>query len=99
MARIGPSVRASNEHLPQFKHTINPMCRVPRARGSTDQASLLSPLGDAAGGLSSKFGLFSIRERMKALGGTFDIESALGCGTTATLVLPLATDGKTSVVS
>jgi PAS domain S-box-containing protein len=41
------------------------------------------------GGLSSKFGLFSIRERMKALGGRFEIESAPGKGTTATLTLPL----------
>jgi PAS domain S-box-containing protein len=40
--------------------------------------------------LSSKFGLFSIRERMKALDGSFDIQSAPGQGTTATLVLPLA---------
>jgi signal transduction histidine kinase/ActR/RegA family two-component response regulator len=37
----------------------------------------------------SKFGLFSIRERMKALGGTFDIRSG-GRGTTAVLSLPLA---------
>ena len=39
--------------------------------------------------LSSKFGLFSIRERMRALGGRFDLESAPGQGTRATLVLPL----------
>jgi PAS domain S-box-containing protein len=39
--------------------------------------------------MSSKFGLFSIRERMKALGGTFDIRSAPGQGTTVTLSLPL----------
>ena len=39
--------------------------------------------------LSSKFGLFSIRERMKALGGTFEIASSPGHGTTATLTLPL----------
>ncbi|HEU4505531.1 MAG TPA: PAS domain S-box protein [Nitrospira sp.] len=39
--------------------------------------------------LSSKFGLFSIRERMKALGGTFEITSSPGHGTTATLTLPL----------
>ncbi len=50
---------------------------------------------DAADTLSSKFGLFSIRERMKALGGTFDLESAPGRGTTATLSLPLKTrDGR-----
>lgn len=39
--------------------------------------------------LSSKFGLFSIRERMKGLGGKFDIRSAPGRGTTVTLALPL----------
>jgi PAS domain S-box-containing protein len=39
---------------------------------------------------SSKFGLFSIKERMKALGGSFTIESAPGQGTTALLTLPLA---------
>jgi CheY-like chemotaxis protein len=41
------------------------------------------------GGLSSKFGLFSIQERMRALGGTFVIESTPGQGTTARLVLPI----------
>jgi PAS domain S-box-containing protein len=39
--------------------------------------------------VSSKFGLYSIRERMKALGGTFEFESSPGKGTTATLILPL----------
>jgi CheY-like chemotaxis protein/two-component sensor histidine kinase len=39
-------------------------------------------------GASTKFGLFSIRERMRALGGTFDIDSAPGKGTTAVLTLP-----------
>src|SRR5262249_56690031 len=42
-----------------------------------------------ATGLAAKFGLFSIHERMKALGGSFTIESALGQGTTARLTLPL----------
>ena len=45
-------------------------------------------------GISSKFGLFSIRERMRALQGSFDLKSALGQGTTATLSLPLATSDK-----
>lgn len=45
--------------------------------------------------MSSKFGLFSIRERMTALGGRFEIDSAPGQGTRATLVLPLkARDGR-----
>jgi PAS domain S-box-containing protein len=38
----------------------------------------------------AKYGLFSIRERMKALGGSFLIESAPGRGTTGILTLPLA---------
>jgi len=45
----------------------------------------------SSGGISSKFGLFSIRERMRALGGSFDLKSAPGQGTTATLTLPVAT--------
>ena len=40
--------------------------------------------------MSSKFGLFSIRERMKTLGGRLDLQSAPGEGTVATLILPLA---------
>lgn len=42
--------------------------------------------------LSSKFGLFSIRERMKALGGSFDLQSKPGGGTTATLTLTTRTE-------
>jgi PAS domain S-box-containing protein len=36
----------------------------------------------------SKFGLFSIRERMEALGGSLEITSAVAQGTRATLILP-----------
>ena len=46
--------------------------------------------GTTTTGASSKFGLFSIRERMKALGGSFDIQSVQGKGTTVTLTLPLS---------
>lgn len=49
--------------------------------------------------LSSQFGLFSIRERMRALGGRFDLESAPGKGTRATLVLPLGSGSETSETS
>jgi CheY-like chemotaxis protein len=38
--------------------------------------------------LSSGFGLFSIKERMRALGGSFDIQSEVGKGTSATLTVP-----------
>lgn len=46
--------------------------------------------GTVSDGISSKFGLFSIQERMRALGGSFEIQSAPGKGTSAILVLPLA---------
>ena len=39
------------------------------------------------------FGLFIIRERMEAMGGSFQLDSAPGQGTTVTLTLPLSTDG------
>jgi CheY-like chemotaxis protein len=47
--------------------------------------------GTPSGGISSKFGLVSIQERMRALGGKIDLFSAPGQGTTAILTLPLAT--------
>lgn len=40
--------------------------------------------------LSSRFGLFNIQERMKALGGSLEIESAPGLRTSCILTLPLA---------
>lgn len=40
--------------------------------------------------ISSKFGIFSIRERMNALGGRLDLRSVPGEGTRATLILPLS---------
>ncbi|HZH48963.1 MAG TPA: response regulator, partial [Nitrospira sp.] len=47
---------------------------------------------------ADKFGLFSIRERMYALGGSFTIESAPGCGTTARLELPLTNNVELKVL-
>lgn len=38
---------------------------------------------------SESFGLFSIRERMRAVGGSFELESSLESGTTARLTLPV----------
>ena len=40
--------------------------------------------------LSSKIGLLTIRERMKALNGRFDLASALKQGTTATITIPIS---------
>jgi CheY-like chemotaxis protein len=55
----------------------------------------VTPNGD----ISSKFGLFSIRERMRALGGSFDLQSSPGQGTTATLIMPLRSNAGNKVVS
>lgn len=51
----------------------------------------------AGGGNAVNFGLFSIRERMQALGGSFELESAAEKGTRATLVLPLVGASAASV--
>lgn len=47
----------------------------------------LAAAGAPSSGVSSKFGLFSIHERMRAMGGSFNIHSAPRLGTTARLVL------------
>lgn len=49
---------------------------------------------EAASAGSSKFGLFNIRERMSALGGSLHIASAPDAGTRAVLVLPLIKQGE-----
>jgi len=41
----------------------------------------------------SQFGLFSLRERMKTIGGRLDVQSQPGKGTQSTLVLPIAPTG------
>jgi PAS domain S-box-containing protein len=64
-----------------------------------EPATTVAVVHSPKGGLSSKFGLFSIRERMKALGGLFEIESAPAHGTTATLILPVAARAEGDVAS
>jgi CheY-like chemotaxis protein len=55
-----------------------------------DQGCGFDPIAmPAADPLSTQFGLFSIQERMQALGGRFILVSESGWGTTATLTLPL----------
>jgi signal transduction histidine kinase len=46
---------------------------------------------------SDRFGLLSIRERMTALGGTFDLQSEPGKGTVASLRLPFTTTDESIV--
>jgi len=66
------------------------LCITVRDQGrGFDPESLAAVTADEATSVSSKFGLFSIRERMQALGGRFDIQSSPGGGTVAMLALPL----------
>jgi signal transduction histidine kinase len=44
---------------------------------------------DTPGEISSKFGRFSIRERMATLGGAFEIVSVPGAETTCILTVPI----------
>ena len=53
-----------------------------------DRGRGFDPEADRQGG--SHFGLFSVKERMQAMGGRLDVKSAPGQGTTVTLLLPLA---------
>jgi signal transduction histidine kinase len=62
-------------------------------------AAAAAAAGNPGGGISSKFGLYSIQERMKALGGSFSIRSMPGEGTTATLTLPPARSAEIKVLS
>lgn len=52
-----------------------------------DLAAAAAAAGASNSGVSSKFGLFSIHERMRAMGGSFNIHSAPRLGTTARLFL------------
>lgn len=56
-----------------------------------DQGRGFNPAAPESKPAGSHFGLFSVRERMQAMGGWFNITSAPGVGTTATLSLPLPT--------
>ena len=61
-----------------------------RDEGKGFDLAAIDAADSPSGGVSSKFGLFSIRERMRALDGSFEIESSPGKGTTATLILPIS---------
>ncbi|HMS82791.1 MAG TPA: PAS domain S-box protein [Nitrospira sp.] len=62
--------------------------------GAGFDLAVVAEAGSPSGGISSKFGLFSIQERMRALGGAFELHSEPGKGTTARLLLPLPTSGE-----
>ncbi|MBX3301019.1 MAG: PAS domain S-box protein [Nitrospira sp.] len=57
--------------------------------GKGFDVTVAAAAGASSGEISSKFGLYSIQERMRALGGSFEIQSAPDKGTSVILVLPL----------
>ncbi|HJT19682.1 MAG TPA: response regulator [Nitrospira sp.] len=64
-----------------------------------DRGSGFDPVALEAKGAGAHFGLLSIRERMRAMGGRLDVRSETGRGTTATLSLRLRTAGDESQVT
>lgn len=55
-----------------------------------DHGRGFDPIAMEARSENGHFGLFSVRERMQAMGGSLDVKSRPGEGTTITMVLPLA---------
>ena len=55
-----------------------------------DHGRGFDPIAMEAKSENGHFGLFSVRERMQAMGGSLDVKSRPGEGTTITMVLPLA---------
>lgn len=86
----------SSKHAGTGRATVNMTVRDGYLEISVSDEGLgFDPTAVAATGvhsdeISSKFGLFSIQERMRALGGMFDIRSGKSQGTTATLTMPFA---------
>jgi len=54
-----------------------------------DQGRGFDPVALEARSENGRFGLFSVRERMQAMGGRLDLTSRPGEGTTVTMILPL----------
>ena len=56
-----------------------------------DEGRGFDPAAMEAKSENGHFGLFSVRERMQAMGGRLDVKSRAGGGTTVTMTLPLGT--------
>lgn len=67
------------------------LCITVEDEGKGFDVTTAAAVGVPRNGISSKFGLYSIQERMRALGGSFEIQSAHDKGTSAILLLPIAT--------
>ncbi len=81
-AGTGQATLTMDKQVDQLRITV-------KDEGKGFDCTLAARTGTSGGEISSKFGLYSIQERMRALGGSCEIQSALEKGTTASLVLPL----------
>jgi PAS domain S-box-containing protein len=77
----------TNHALMTIEQTGASLCITVRDEGAG--MDLQAAQSSQPSAMSSKFGLFSIRERMLAIGGCLEIESAPGRGMTSRLSLPL----------
>jgi PAS domain S-box-containing protein len=62
-----------------------------RAEVQDDGCGLVHPMQSTGSNHLAGVGIAAMRERVHQLNGTFEIHSALGCGTTVRVILPLAT--------
>ncbi|HRI39688.1 MAG TPA: response regulator, partial [Nitrospira sp.] len=72
-----------------MEQRMDHLCISVKDEGKGFDVTAAAAVGVPSVGSSSKFGLYSIQERMRALGGSFEIQSAPNKGTNAILLLPL----------
>jgi CheY-like chemotaxis protein len=88
---INCATHATKRPIKVTMEALNHVLRI-EVRDEGPGFDVATVLGDAASQnneISSKFGLFNIKERMEALGGHFHVDSSPRSGTSAILELPL----------
>lgn len=78
----------THQALMTIEQLYDDLCITVRDEGAGADVAAATAMNQPSAS-SSKFGLFSIRERMLAIGGRLEIESLPGRGMTSRLVLPL----------
>lgn len=72
-----------------MEHRMDQLRITVKDEGKGFDVTVAAAAGASPGEISSKFGLYSIQERMRTLGGSLEIHSAPAQGTSASIVLPL----------
>ncbi|HEU4683235.1 MAG TPA: PAS domain S-box protein [Nitrospira sp.] len=80
----------TNQAVVSIDRRDDELCITVRDHGAGVDLSAAAASADQPSATSSKFGLFSIRERMLAIGGRFELDSAPGKGMTARLIVPFS---------